>query len=517
MLACAGGVATTAPAQSLIACGESVAGSLQGTNTDVYTLDVAAGSVGFVQGSFTSGDVDGLLLIRVTGNGVDETTCTNVAAFEARGGPLTVEVSSCMGGRGNYRLNAQVVSASGDNCGRMLACGATPDGMRLVELGEVDSFRFPGLAGGVIDLRVTDLRRRPDAYLVRVFDPDGNRIAFACSESVSIPTSSSRVYTVLISACGSISTGEYRIERFDQRCAEGPTITSMAFLPQNRNFILPTTYDEAGRPVYVSNGTGTLIVEGRVGRTRVGAASSAFEFDRLPPFQTIVSQPLGNGDPAVCDQSAVPPGGIAATMPFTFRGDAASRDRINDMGCRFNNGQGQALGRRSPLDSCVRASFAFVDPTTDIQFCADLADAERFAPGDTIVAARMSDLGGTFGAIREIVVRVGGSASPTAIPTATPIPPTATARPATPTHTPTRRPTRPPVTRLPGPCTCDCDEDGAVRVNELTRCVRIGLGVMPLDQCPLADRTGNGMVAINELIEAVNNALLGCPPGPIVD
>lgn len=514
--------ATAASAQTRLACGGVASGFLDGTavptSTDVYVLDLAAGSTGFIQGSFTSGAVGDTLRIHVTGRGVDVETCSNVAVFEAQGGPLTVEVSPCFEGRGNYRISAHVISAGGDNCGRPLPCGATPDGLGLDLPGAVDSHRVAGLAGGEVEIRVTDLQRRADAYLVRVYDPNGTRLASACRERVVVPTASGRDYTVLISACGTLATGQYRIERFDARCPEGPSITAMAFLPQNRNFVLPSEYDAAGRPVYVSNGTGTLIVEGRAGRTRLAVAGSTLSFDRLPPFQAIVSRPLGNGNPAVCDRDAVPPGGIAATVPFTFRGDTASRDRINDLGCRFDDGQGIPVGRRDPLNSCVRASFSFVDPTTDIQFCADLIDAERFPAGDTIVAARMSDIGGTFGAPREIVVRVAGTAAPTATPTWTMIPPTATAPPtAIPTLTPTPRPTRPPATRPPGPCTCDCDDDRVVRVNELTRCVRIGLGTMLLAQCPAGDRTGNGVVAIGELIEGVNNALIGCPPAPVAD
>ncbi len=508
------GVATQVKAQRPLACGESASGSIQ-TNTDLYTLQLAAGTVGFVQGSFTSGDVGEALRIRVTdAGGILDDTCTNVAEFESRGQPITVAVSSCMGGRGNYRINVHIVSASDDHCGRQLACGATPDGLRLDQLGDVDSFHFPGLAGGVVDLRVGDQAQRPDPYLVRVYDPNGKRIAFVCGERVSVPTSSSRNYTILVSACGAATTGQYRIERFDQRCPYGPTITSISFLPQNRSFVLPSTYDSVGRPVYISNGIGTIVVEGRVGRSARGVAGSAFEFGRPPPFQTIVSNPLGNGNAEVCDQSSMPPGGIAATAPFTFRGDSASADRMNDLGCRFNNGQGLAVGRRDPLNSCVRASFAFVDPTTDIQFCADLSDTERFPPGNTILAARMSDLDGVFGAPREIVIRVDGSPLPSVTPSPTLVPTTATVPSATPTRTWTPRPTRPPVTRRPGPCVCDCDEDGAVRVNEMTRCVRIALGTTMLSQCPSGDRNGDGMVSISELVVGVTNTLHGCPPAP---
>jgi hypothetical protein len=41
--------------------------------------------------------------------------------------------------------------------------------------------------------------------------------------------------------------------------------------------------------------------------------------------------------------------------------------------------------------------------------------------------------------------------------------------------------------------------------------VGIALGNAPVTTCGAADRNGDGMVAINELIAAVTSALNGCP------
>ncbi len=60
------------------------------------------------------------------------------------------------------------------------------------------------------------------------------------------------------------------------------------------------------------------------------------------------------------------------------------------------------------------------------------------------------------------------------------------------------------------PCLGDCDGDGAVRVSELIRGARIGLRTLELDVCPVFDRNGDGEVSIDELVAAVQNALLGC-------
>lgn len=501
-----------AVAQTFIPCGGSAAGFVGATDVDVYTISVPAGATGLVQGSLTSGTAGETLFIRVLGDGVDAASCSNRVYFDSNGGTQTVEVSTCKGGQGDYRVSHHVVSSGAANCGRLLQCGTTPDGMEIGVPGEVDSFRFPGAPGGDVEIRVDDLNDGGTDYLLQVFDPNGRPGERICGDRIVVDTGSAADYTVLVSSCGALSESEYRVERFDRRCPVGPVVTAMAFLPQSRQYVLPAGYDGAGRPIYESSGSGTLVVEGRVGASLRPVGAAAYAPTELPDFQAIVSRALGNGNPAVCDQGAIPPGGIAATMPLTFRDDAAAVARINDLGCRVNDGTGAPVGRRDALNSCVRASFAFQDPTTNIQFCADFGSAEVFPPGDTILAARMSDLDGVVGAVREIVVRVPGV--PVATATFTPtLMPTATRPTATPT--PTRRPTSPPPTRSPGPCACDCNLDRDVGIAELIRCVRIALEEADLSTCEIGDVTGDGKVAIGELISGVNNSLLGCPPeGP---
>lgn len=499
-----------AVAQPFIGCGGSASGSLQGSDVDVYVINVPAGATGVVQGSMIGGDLAETLRIRVTGDGVDVETCQNFAPFQSNGGPQTVEISTCGGGQGEYRINTQVISSGSANCGRALQCGATPDGMELSELGEVDAFRFPGTPGGEVELRIDDLDGRDSPYLMRVYSPDGNQIGRVCGDRIDVVTGSSQDYTLLVSSCGTLSTGDYRVERFDGRCPRGPVITTMALLRDDGQFVPPSSFDSAGRPIYESAiGRGTIMVEARVGASLRPIGASASTPGSLPNFQAIIGRPLGLGNPAVCDQGAIPPGGVAATAPLTFRDDQTSIDRINDLGCRVNDGTGAPVGRRDPLNSCERSSFSFVDPTTVIQFCAPIPSAESFPNGDTVLAVRMSDIDGQVGAVREMVVRVANSPMPT--PTFSPtLPPTVNRPTATPT--PTRRPTSPPVTRSPGPCTCDCNLDRGVGIAELTRCVLIALDNAELSTCEIGDTTGDGRVGIGELVAGVNNALIGCPP-----
>lgn len=71
------------------------------------------------------------------------------------------------------------------------------------------------------------------------------------------------------------------------------------------------------------------------------------------------------------------------------------------------------------------------------------------------------------------------------------------------------------VTRASEPCVGDCPPlDSRVTVNELVLGAAIALGGATVDACPSYDVNGNGRVAVDALIAAVNNALNGCPGGP---
>ncbi|MGD9762283.1 MAG: hypothetical protein AB7V27_01020 [Candidatus Binatia bacterium] len=95
----------------------------------------------------------------------------------------------------------------------------------------------------------------------------------------------------------------------------------------------------------------------------------------------------------------------------------------------------------------------------------------------------------------------GGGDTPT--PTRTAVTPTVTA--GTPAATATVTPTR-----GPGSCVGDCSGNGMVAINELITGVNIALGSADISSCPSFDMNGNGGVEVNELVAAVNNALNGC-------
>src|SRR6185369_14882158 len=60
------------------------------------------------------------------------------------------------------------------------------------------------------------------------------------------------------------------------------------------------------------------------------------------------------------------------------------------------------------------------------------------------------------------------------------------------------------------PCAGDCDDSGAVGIDELVSAVRISLNELPTSRCTAVDANADGRVSIDELVRAVNAALRGC-------
>lgn len=62
-----------------------------------------------------------------------------------------------------------------------------------------------------------------------------------------------------------------------------------------------------------------------------------------------------------------------------------------------------------------------------------------------------------------------------------------------------------------GNCGGDCNEDGAITVDEILLIIQIGLGEATLGVCESADRSEDGQITVDEIIMAVDIALDGCP------
>lgn len=60
-------------------------------------------------------------------------------------------------------------------------------------------------------------------------------------------------------------------------------------------------------------------------------------------------------------------------------------------------------------------------------------------------------------------------------------------------------------------CVGDCDQDGAVTIDELVRSVGIALEIVSWAECPEIDANADGQVTVDELVIGVDNAARGCP------
>lgn len=527
-----------AGAQEALVCGAPRRDTLAAGASRQWSVGGPAGAAVLIQTASVSRDL-GPIRMRVTGaGGVLADTCAGVVQFTSEAQPVVVQVSQCFGGDGGeYAISVNVVTDDAGNCGRALLCGATPDGTGFGVPGEVDSFMLSATAGEPITLRL-NYTTTTGAPSLRLFDPDGTELPVEnrCGGQVTVMPARTGIYTALVSACGPPVSRPYRIEFNDPACPAGPVITHMGLADASNNTLRPIGFDDAGRPVFHQPfGQGmTLVVEARAGANRQNPGPypapyfvNAERHD--PDLQVIVSRPLGNGDPAICDTFPPLLGGVPATVPFAFENSVPALDIMHDLGCRFLDGTGQLVARQSTLDACTRSDeafgFGFVDRASRLQFCGLIASAWHFPPGDTLVAARLKDgRVEEFGETREIVVRVGAATSPTATSTPTrtsPPPPTRTSTPTATRTSPlivTATPTRSPEPTATGPtptggpfCAGDCGGDGRVTIDELTRTLAVVLGQTSLAQCRAADGDRNGRLDIGDLILAVTRALNGCP------
>jgi hypothetical protein len=533
--------AAAASAQQSLSCGVPVVDTLQPGGRNSYRLSTQAGVAMVIQSSALSAEL-GTRRMRLLGAGAPQTTCTGVLRFVGDGQDVTLEVEQCNGNTGGaYALTVSVVSDDAANCAASLPCGATPAGTELLVPGEVDAFKFGIAAGERILLKANYLE--PGEFLVpavSLFDPDGFEVARSFTGTLDLQAAAGGTYTALVSAFGAPMRSAYRVELYHPACAVGPTITHFGIIDSLANPVPPSGYDAEHRPIFNSE-VGrdfALTVEARAGLSQRQPGNFTVPNNGDADLQVIVSNPLGDGAPAVCDTAPPQVGGVPATVPLSFEPlSEAARAHIHDLGCRFDDGTGRQVGHRDPDAACTftgqNFGFSFVDRTSFIQYCMGrIETAWAFPEGDTVVAARVKDVFGNYGETREIVVRVGDPSGPTATPTptATPGTPTRTNTPPftavpprseTPTRTftvrrtPTATPTGPTPTVTPtaDPSTCagDCGNDRVVSVNELIEIINIALGGANLDQCRAGDPDGSGTITITDLLRAVRSLIEGCP------
>jgi hypothetical protein len=189
-----------------------------------------------------------------------------------------------------------------------------------------------------------------------------------------------------------------------------PEITIFGLARADDLPLQPNGMDSAGRPVFerVQGQAMTIVLEARRGERPLEL--SAYEPGGGPRgVEFLVSRPLGDGSPTVCDYLSTMIGGVPGIDPPVFSDEPEVQNAIDDLGCRVNDGAGAPLARVGQ-NACTRMDpsfeYGFIDPTSDLQYCLPIARAWNFAVGDTVVAARVRDTAGNVSATREIVVRV---------------------------------------------------------------------------------------------------------------
>jgi hypothetical protein len=101
--------------------------------------------------------------------------------------------------------------------------------------------------------------------------------------------------------------------------------------------------------------------------------------------------------------------------------------------------------------------------------------------GDPVCQDIMECYGSTCSGTFQVMIEGG----PPPVPTATPTP-------------------------LPAQCVGACDGGSSVTVNDIITMVNIALGNATISDCEDSDANGDGQIAVDEILQAVNNALNGC-------
>jgi hypothetical protein len=177
-------------------------------------------------------------------------------------------------------------------------------------------------------------------------------------------------------------------------------------------FNTPVDTDAEGRSIFQKqNGSDFIVfIEGRPGplQFRVGTIllnTRAGDPVNQPDLQVISSRNLGNGSPAVCDQSLPSPGGVPGIDPPDFSAVQAVSDALNDLACRFKTFSQADF----PCTQDTGGNFVLANPSSTIQFCMLVNEALAFSAGDTVLTARMRDTAGQTGPSAQIVVRINGT------------------------------------------------------------------------------------------------------------
>jgi hypothetical protein len=182
------------------------------------------------------------------------------------------------------------------------------------------------------------------------------------------------------------------------------------------NMVQPTLSDDPiPIPIYERPlGSGfTIVIEGRPGGDGTTVGNSAFRYDPgdpnvRPDLQIVVNRDLGNPTAEVCDnQFPSNFGGVPGVAATNFPVTQMVSNAMNDLACRFVDGQGDPVGRPG-ASSCVEhpdGEFRLVNGASRVQFCWTVPAGVSFPLGDTLVTFRLQDIAGRAGPAAQFILR----------------------------------------------------------------------------------------------------------------
>ena len=169
--------------------------------------------------------------------------------------------------------------------------------------------------------------------------------------------------------------------------------------------------DQLGRQIFVrSQFTSYLIVvEAKSGASGNSVGSNVLPGDEAtaPDLQLESNRSLGDGNPTVDCRSGLPTsqwGGIPGIDPPDFGGAQPIIDALTDFGCRF---RASPVGSPCTLDANGNPNLLNPNPgdSSVRQFCHLVASSDVFPSGDTLLTARVRDVGQNVGPTAQIIVR----------------------------------------------------------------------------------------------------------------
>ena len=499
-------------------CGQPVVRELADRVTDHYQFAAQAGDAVAIEAVDLTG-VLGLIDVRVFapdgGDPLAETCSGRIAIVLPQTGTYTLEVSDCLLSGDNQvgtyavTLNSTSTTLNGaPNCGLPVACNADEFGGIFPEM----TPKRPGVYGGVIGYTLTtspgmlhlaseiaSLERGP--VEMRVYSPSGEMVASSCESTIDVDVGAG-LYTLLLNPCTNVSAGPFSIA-VEAPCAlscDQPLVRAVTETGVKDVAPFDVSDGEIVSVTVVSGSSDSEYTPAWQLLDRNGTAVPGYgRFTTRAPH-TLCGPLAATGSPyslAIGDPDAEHVGKYKVALQRLTAGAACETQQLQ---C----GESLDAVLDDPLDTDL-LSFSVQDRQTVNVSVSALTSADTdFTPVWRVLDARGRPAGGACAKF--------SSAEP--FVTCDPLP--ASGNPyrveVGAADLASAGTYRARVVPDYGCTVCrgDCNNNGIVAVDEIVRGMGVALGRVSLDTCPSFDADEDGFISVNELITAVNNALVGC-------